>query len=297
MTWPKDFDGQRLNLGGQRSVSMRGVDTGMSAIQRIRPRPPSDKFSVSKFCLHSQKLSQWPDKYPGAKYEYLWRCFQLKYGERRGCWKASNMHSEPATTWKKVKSETVFRQKVSQNKSTSSQLSVKLQLWGTIAHSQLLAVWTSRAGEFCHNLWLMWVLTILLLSLTNMKIFKRWLMTIFPAQPQKTSFERGGSRDAFESEDTTGRTSRRWNKAKVRGSEIMYLGVDLEKWTGESKKAAFSSFFAVTFSLVLRLQFLVGELVWVGRKTNGARSQDKRRSGRRICQKQHLLLGVLAFRI
>ena len=156
----------------------RGEDTGMSAIQRIRPRPPSDKFSVSKFCLHSQKLSQWPDKYPGAKYEYLWRCFQLKYGERRGCWKASN---------------TAF------------------------------AVWTSRAGEFCHNLWLMWVLTILLLSLTNMKIFKRWLMTIFPAQPQKTSFERGGSRDAFESEDTTGRTSRRWNKAKVRGSEIMYL--------------------------------------------------------------------------
>ena len=115
----------------------------------------------------------------------------------------------------------LFSDKKSQNKSTSSQLSVKLQLWGTIAHSQLLAVWTSRAGEFCHNLWLMWVLTILLLSLTNMKIFKRWLMTIFPAQPQKTSFERGGSRDAFESEETTGRTSRRWNKAKVRGSEIM----------------------------------------------------------------------------
>ena len=45
----------------------------------------------------------------------------------------------------------------------------------------------------------------------------------FPAQPQKTNFERGGSRDAFESEDTTGRTSRRWNKAKVRGSEILYL--------------------------------------------------------------------------
>ena len=86
-------------------------------------------------------------------------------------------------------------------------------------------------------------------------------------------------------------------QSKGKGFWDYVLGVDLEKRTGESKKAAFSSFFAVTFSLVLRLQFLVGELVWVGRKTNGARSQDKRRSGRRICQKQHLLLGVLAFRI
>ena len=58
LTWDLEgIDGQSLRLGGQRSERMGGEDIGMSAIQKIRPRPSSDKFSVSKYCLHAQKLS------------------------------------------------------------------------------------------------------------------------------------------------------------------------------------------------------------------------------------------------
>ena len=71
LTWDLEgIDGQSLRLGGQRSERMGGEDIGMSAIQKIRPRPSSDKFSVSKYCLHTLTkivLSLLPRQIPGSQ--------------------------------------------------------------------------------------------------------------------------------------------------------------------------------------------------------------------------------------
>ena len=94
LTWDLEgIDGQSLRLGGQRSERMGGEDIGMSAIQKIRPRPSSDKFSVSKYCLHAQKLSclTAPTNTRGPNMNICDNVFNSNMA--RGCWKASNMHS------------------------------------------------------------------------------------------------------------------------------------------------------------------------------------------------------------
>ena len=91
-------------------------------------------------------------------------------------------------------------------------------------------------------------------------MFKWWLiLTNFPAQPPKASFDRRrrSSKTTLQSQNTTtNQINPRWTKTKV--IDFQVLRVDLDKWTEESKKAAaLSRFFAVTFSLVARrLQFL-----------------------------------------
>ena len=91
-------------------------------------------------------------------------------------------------------------------------------------------------------------------------MFKWWLiLTNFPAQPPKASFDRRrrSSKTTLQSQNTTtNQINLRWTKTKVMDFQV--LRVDLDKWTEESKKAAaLSRFFAVTFSLVARrLQFL-----------------------------------------
>ena len=58
--------GEDMRLGGHER--MEGEDTRMSAIQKIRPRPSTDKFSVSKYCLqHRNCLVSLPRQIPGRQ--------------------------------------------------------------------------------------------------------------------------------------------------------------------------------------------------------------------------------------
>ena len=91
-------------------------DSGMSAIQKIRPRPSTDKFSVSKYCLHSLTkivLSLLPRQIPGSQIWIFVTMFSTQIWEEEDVEKQVacilNMERNLNSPGKWVKSQSVFQ--------------------------------------------------------------------------------------------------------------------------------------------------------------------------------------------
>ena len=115
--------GRTWDLGGRGGW---GGDNGMSAIQKIRPRPSSDKFSVSKYCLHAQNcLVSLPRQIPWSQIWIFVTMFSTQIWPSAGIMLKRKKHASSTrqgiwTLFEKELNPKCFPTKIQQNSSSSS---------------------------------------------------------------------------------------------------------------------------------------------------------------------------------